>query len=244
MSVRSTSQTLTSSTEPAAIRILWSDEFVVAALKPSGLPVQPDPTGDPDLLSLLRDQLREPALQLVHRLDRPVSGVVLFGRTPQATEGLNHQFRQRSVRKVYRAIVEGRVDEPGELHGVLRHDPRRRRSNVSTDPDRGTAGMLRVRPLHLGERYTLLEVEPDGGAFHQIRAQLSAAGWPIKGDVKYGARRGEKDRSIHLHACAITFVHPVTGVSMTVDAPLPVSGSWQVLARTGGSGQNDRGLAM
>jgi len=202
---------------------------VVAALKPAGIPVQPDPTGDPDLLSLLRRQLNEPELHLVHRLDRPVSGVVLFGRTRQATEGLNSQFRHRSVHKVYWAIVEGRVEGPRELYGVLRRDPRRRKATVLTDVEQGAGGVLRVRPLNLGERYTLLEVEPEGGAFHQIRAQLSAAGWPIKGDVKYGARRGERDRSIHLHAFAITFGHPATGVPMVVEAPVPMSGLWTTL---------------
>ena len=229
MSARSTSPTPKSSTEPAAIKVLWSDEAVVAALKPAGIPVQHDPTGDPDLLTILREQLQDPDMHLVHRLDRPVSGVVLFARTRHAAEGLNRQFRERSVRKVYRAIVEGRVEEPGELHAVLRHDPHSHRARVSADPGTGTPGTLRIRPLRVGERYTLLEVEPDGGAFHQIRAQLGAAGWPIKGDVKYGARRGEKDRSIHLHACTITFSHPTIGVPMVVEAPVPMSGLWTKL---------------
>lgn len=211
------------------LRILWSDASVVAVWKPAGMPVQPDPSGDPDLLSLLRAQLAQPHLQLTHRLDRPVSGVVLFAASAEATAALNAQFRDRKVQKVYWAIVEGQVSKATELVGVVRRDPRVRKAHVAQAQGEEALAKLKVRPLAQGDRYALLEVLPTGGAFHQIRAQLSAAGWPIKGDVKYGARRGEKDRSILLHARAITFDHPAKGVPVHVVAPVPESALWLAL---------------
>ncbi|MBX2972350.1 MAG: RluA family pseudouridine synthase [Flavobacteriales bacterium] len=214
------------------MNILWSDDELLAAYKPGGVPVQPDPTGDADLLSLLRAQRNEPGLQLTHRLDRPVSGVVLFGRTPAATASLNEQFRQREVHKVYWAIVEGRVADPVVLEGVVERDGRHRKSRVKQGGDAEATARLLVTPLRQGDRYTLLEVVPEGGAFHQIRAQLSAAGYPIKGDVKYGARRGEKDRSILLHARSITFAQPSTGTRITVVVPVPEGSLWRALAGT------------
>lgn len=217
-----------STTSP--LRIIWADDALLAVWKPPGMPVQPDPTGDRDLLAGLRDQLREPGLQLTHRLDRPVSGVVLFGRTPPATAALNEQFRERTVRKVYWAVVEGRMVGVRVLEGVVERNARTKKARVHRGGGEEATARLHVSVLALGDRYTLLEVVPDGGAFHQIRAQLAAAGWPIKGDVKYGARRGEKDRSILLHARSITFAHPTTSEFITLVAPVPEGALWQALA--------------
>lgn len=210
------------------IRVLWSDESVLAVLKPAGMPVQTDPTGDPDLLSITRIQQKEPTLQITHRLDRPVSGVVLFARSPQATAHLNEQFRLRQVHKVYWAIVEGHVPRVKEVEGVVEHDPRARKARVSQVHEHAVVARLKITPITQGDRYTLVEVQPSGGAFHQIRAQLSRAGWPIKGDVKYGARRGEKDRSIALHARSIAFKN-VDGQEVSVVAPAPGTAIWNAL---------------
>jgi len=223
------------------IPVIWNDAQVVAVCKPAGMPVQPDPTGDPDLLSLLCAQIGAKALWLIHRIDRPVSGVVLFGRSAQAAEALSEQFRERTVQKQYWAIVEGRVDEAAELRTVLRHDPRRRKAMAAEVEGGGVPSRIKVVPLRAGERYTLLEVVPDGGAFHQIRAQLSAAGWPVKGDVKYGARRGEKDRSIHLHARSIKFTHPVTKMELHCEAAVPVSGLWPLFTTDADPAAHGRG---
>ncbi len=212
------------------VRILWSDDEVLAVLKPGAVPVQSDQTRDPDLHSLVREQQREAGLQLTHRLDRPVSGVVLFARTAGATAALNEQFRERTVHKVYWAIVEGLVGEAMVLHGSLQHDVPLRKARVVQAGVGEATGRLQVTPLKQGDRYTLVEVVPEGGAFHQIRAQLSTAGHPIKGDVKYGARRGEKDRSIFLHARSITFRRPLGGTSVTVVAPVPEGPLWHALA--------------
>lgn len=207
------------------LRIIWSDAHVVCALKPSGLPVQADQTGDADMLSLLREQLAEPDLLLVHRLDRPVSGVVLFAKTPASAANLSEQFSGRLVQKIYWAIVTGVVDAEAVLEANIVHDGRAHKARASTDVEASKA-RLRIKPLARGERYTLLEVEPDGGAFHQIRVQLSTAGHAIKGDVKYGARRGEKDRSIALHARSIAFVHPQSSERITVEAEVPPTATW------------------
>lgn len=214
------------------LEVLWMDDQVVAVWKPGAVPSQLDQTGDPDLLSLLRDQLKDDSVQLTHRLDRPVSGVMLFGRTPEATRALNDQFQERGVSKTYWAIVEGRYQGMPLLQHSIEHDARRHKARAGSESaDRAVS--LTVKVLGLGDRYSLLEVVPDGGAFHQIRVQLSLAGHPIKGDVKYGARRGEKDRTIALHARSITFDHPVSGVATTVSAAPPAGGIWSVLQQAG-----------
>lgn len=199
---------------------------MVAAWKPATMPVQPDRTGDADMLSLLRAGLHEPGLHLVHRLDRPVSGVVLFARTAAAAAFLARQFQERRVRKRYWAVVQGHPEAPFGLAAELAHDPHARKARVlhaSTGPG---AAQLLVQPLVRGDRYTLVQVDPQGGAFHQIRALLSAAGFPIKGDVKYGARRGEKDRSILLHARSIDFALPDADARKCVEAPAPDQPVW------------------
>lgn len=211
------------------VRILWSHDDLLAVWKPSGIPVQPDPTGDVDLISLLQAQFNGQRFFVTHRLDRPVSGVVLVARSSQAAEHINEQFRQRSVRKVYWAIVEGEVAAPITLEGSIQRDGRARKARVVLTDGAMVKSRLRVLPIAKGDRYTLVDVVPDGGAFHQIRAQLGAAGWPIKGDVKYGARRGEKDRSIALHARSIAFRTPSTGEDVVVDAPAPEASLWNAL---------------
>ncbi len=203
--------------------VLWRDAHLVAVNKPPGVPVQPDTTGDADLLAALRAVHPGEAIGLPHRLDRPVSGVVLLARTAAALEGLGGLFRARSVRKTYLAVVHGAWEREMVLEHALVHDARSRKARVDAA---GAPARLAVRPLQVGDRYTLVEVRPEGGAFHQIRAQLAAAGHPIKGDVKYGARRGERDRSIALHALRLELPHPVGGAPLRVEAPLPGTRTW------------------
>jgi 23S rRNA pseudouridine1911/1915/1917 synthase len=226
----------TNSTEATPpVPVLWQDEHLLVIDKPAGVPAQPDTTGDPDVLTLLAGQLGVPPLSPVHRLDRPVSGAMVVALRPEAKRALDAAFRERRVEKWYWAIVEDKagreLGERLELHHLLQHDTRRKRAVVvpaaATD-DR--AAVLRIVVLARGEHYTLLEVRPLGGAFHQIRAQLAAAGMPIKGDVKYGARRGEPDRSIALHARGLRFTHPVLGGEFAVEAPAPEKPLWRALA--------------
>ncbi len=203
--------------------MLWGDAHLLAMHKPAGMPVQADPTGAPDLLSAVRMLHPGEAIGLPHRLDRPVSGVVLFSRTTEALQALNRLFRERAVQKTYLAVVAGAVNSDRTLEHTLLHDAKAHRARVS---DHGVPVSLMLRPVLRGDRYTLVEVRPQRGAFHQIRAQLAAAGHPIKGDVKYGARRGERDRSIALHAWSIAMQHPFTGEALRVEAPLPDTPTW------------------
>lgn len=211
------------------LRLLHSDAALCAVWKPAGMPVLPDTTGDPDLRATLQHQFGVDYLEPPHRLDRPVSGVTLFALDPATLARLNDAFRSGEVRKVYWAIVQGRMELHGELVHRLLHDARSKRARQAPE-GQGREVRSAVRPLAYGDRYTLVEVRPDGGAFHQIRAQLSLAGFPIKGDVKYGARRGEPDRSIALHARSIAFRHPATGSEIRVEAPPPEGALWHMLA--------------
>ncbi|MBL7950438.1 MAG: RluA family pseudouridine synthase [Flavobacteriales bacterium] len=214
------------------LEVLWIDEQVVAVRKPGGVPSQGDQTGDPDVLSLLRSQLNDGGLQLVHRLDRPVSGVMLFARTLEAARTLNDGFQKRTISKTYWAIVQGSYKAGVLLRHTITHDPQRHKARAGGDTDDRDVS-LAVNLLGRGDRYSLLEVVPHGGAFHQIRVQLSLSGHPIKGDVKYGARRGEKDRTIALHARSITFLHPVSGAATSVIAEPPSGGIWAALQQAG-----------
>ncbi len=212
-----------------ALRVLHQDASLCAVWKPAGLPVLPDATGDPDLRTMLQRQLGVTYLESPHRLDRPVSGVTLFALDPEALARLNEAFRWGAVKKVYWAIVTGRMEQHGDLVHRLVHDARNKRARQAPE-GQGREVRSAVRPLGFGERYTLVEVLPEGGAFHQIRVQLSLAGFPIKGDVKYGARRGEPDRSIALHARFIGFAHPISGEGLCLEAPVPEGALWAALA--------------
>lgn len=218
------------STEQVQPLILFRDRHLVALDKPCGIPVQPDLTGDPCLLNQVQAMFPSCAVGSPHRLDRPVSGVTLFTLGDEALKAMNALFRERRVAKTYLAIVEGRIEAQGELHHHIGHRGGSRKADITEvkEPAQANAS-LRFSVRATGNRFTLLEVVPSGGAFHQIRAQLAASGHPIKGDVKYGARRGEPDRSIALHAWRMEFEHPFTGVKTAVEAPLPARSIWPAL---------------
>lgn len=226
MYAHGTSPTRMSNTEAAPLRLLYQDTGLVAVWKPAGVPVLADRTGDMDLRMLLQQQLGAAFVEPPHRIDRPVSGVVLFALDKLTLTGLNEAFRDGRIHKVYWAIVEGRLESKAELVHRLIHDPRGHKAREAAN---GREVRLAARPLSAGERYTLVEVVPQGGAFHQIRVQLALAGHAIKGDVKYGARRGEADRSIALHARSVQFVHPADGSTVRVEAPPPAARLWDVL---------------
>jgi 23S rRNA pseudouridine1911/1915/1917 synthase len=212
--------------------ILHSDAWLVVVVKPPGVPVQVDLSGDPALPELVARSIGGPAPLVVHRLDRPVGGVVVLARDGRTAAGLSEQFSQRTVEKVYWAVVEGQVRSTRTLQHHHLHEGGSRRAKVQEHLGNGPGTVVRLQivPLVHGDRYTLLEVRPEGGAFHQIRAQLGEAGHPIKGDVKYGARRGERDRSIALYAVQLAFTHPATGRRMTFAAPRPTQGIWDRLS--------------
>lgn len=225
-----------SNTEQPPVEVLYQDEFLVLVDKPTGIPVQPDRTGDRSLLQGMQALFPQASVGSPHRLDRPVSGLTLFTLNAPALRAMDKLFREKRVAKTYLAIVEGRTEPEGELVHQLSHAGGTRRSRVVEADGDGNA-RLRFTTQALGDRFSLLEVVPQGGAFHQIRAQLAAAGHPIKGDVKYGARRGEPDRSIALHAWRMQFIHPITGREMTIEAPFPVRSIWPQLQALAGEGR-------
>lgn len=220
--------------------ILFQDDHLLAVDKPAGLPVQPDRSGDPSLLDAV--QALSPGAHLVHRIDRPVSGVVVFALTREVAAILGELFRDQRLEKVYWAIVHGKVEGEKEWRHWLMGDQRVRKSRRVAEGSEGAQeARVKVRPLAIGDRYTLIELRPDQGRFHQLRAQCAAAGHAIKGDVKYGARRGEKDRSIALHARSIAFAHPATRQPLTIMAPAPSSPLWNGLLNIAGAAAFEAG---
>lgn len=212
------------------LNILLHNDLFIALNKPSGIASQPDKTGDESLLDQAEKRCHR-SLHPVNRLDRPVSGIALFAKTKAVMTMLTEQFRDRSVEKVYLAVVQS---EPPQESGTLVHFLQKNQvKNITTahteeQPDSERAE-LAYKLIGKSDRYFLLEINPITGKHHQIRAQLSAIGCPIKGDVKYGARRGNQDRSIHLHSWKLTFEHPLSGERLSLEAPVPEDVVWKAL---------------
>ena len=180
--------------------------------KPAGVPVQGDRSGSESMLDLVREHLKAECdkpgdvfLGLVHRLDRPVSGVVVFARTPKAAARLSDQFRQRSVEKKYWAIVEGQVPANGTLEDYI---VRSGTSSLINTSGAGKNALLRYRTLHVTEKLSFVEIELQTGRHHQIRVQFASRGHPVLGDVRYGAKIEFEGKALALHARSIVLRHP------------------------------------
>jgi 23S rRNA pseudouridine1911/1915/1917 synthase len=211
------------------LEVLFEDNHCLAVLKPARVLTAGDRTGDTSLLemarSYLKDKYRKPGnvfVGLVHRLDRPVSGVVLFARTSKAAARLSEQFRGGTVCKVYRAIVEGHIaEQAGEFVDWLLKD---HKANVIRSASPHSTGArqcrLRFRRVNSKNSLTLVEITPETGRSHQIRVQLSLRGHPIYGDRKYGSPHALHG-AIALHAAELTFEHPTRREPVTVSAPVP-----------------------
>ena len=210
--------------------ILYEDNHLLIVNKHCGDLVQPDPSGE----SALEDQIKafvkrrdakpgDVFLGVVHRIDRPVSGAVLFAKTSKALTRLNEMIREGRIRKVYWALTERTPDpESGELRHYILRDARTNRSRACDGPKPGAKeARLRYETLGAGTNYTLVEVELLTGRHHQIRAQLSKIGCPIRGDLKYGARRSLPGGGISLHSRRVEFEHPVRREPVSVTAPAP-----------------------
>lgn len=202
--------------------ILYKDNQLIVLNKPPGIAVQDDKTGDTPFLAMAEAYCKHP-LHPVHRLDRPASGIVLFAKSESAMTNLTAQFRNRTVEKTYLAVVQ---NLPPETEALLVHFLRKNEAKNLTvafsDPRPGAErAEMHYRVAGSSERYHLLEIQLITGRHHQIRAQLATIGCPIKGDVKYGFRRGNRDRSIHLHAWKLAFDHPVSGERISLEAPPP-----------------------
>ncbi len=211
--------------------ILFQDSQLLAINKPPAMPAQADKTGDPSLLEWAEKQCRQ-SLHPVHRLDRPASGVLLLAKTKAAMTHLQRQFQQQTVEKTYLAVVAALPPEQEAtlVHYLQKNSGKNRAIAQPGEHPGADRAELHYRVLGSSERYHLLLIRLITGRHHQIRAQLSAIGSPIKGDVKYGARRGNPDRSIHLHAWRLSFEHPGSGERMQLEAPLPEGDSvWQAM---------------
>lgn len=218
------------SMQPAELEVLYEDNHCLAINKPAGWLTMGDETGDETLVDVVKEYLRikyqkpgDVFLGVVHRIDRPVSGVVLFGRTSKGAARLSEQFRTHAIQKTYWAIVEGTVHPAqGQLESWLRKDTSR---NFVEVVEPGTPGAQHaqlewkiMRSLKRG--LTLLEVQPQTGRSHQIRVQLANSGWPILGDRKYGATQ-ELKNGIGLHARSLKFDHPTRHEAIQVTAEPP-----------------------
>ncbi len=209
--------------------LIYKNSQLIAFNKPPMIPVQPDKTTKKSLLTLAEIYTKS-TIYLIHRIDRPASGVVLFAKTKKAIVKLNKQFQNRDIKKTYLAIVKNAPKEKeGELIHYLRKNSKINKSYTSDEPIKGyKKAILQYKTIGKSKNYHLLKIELETGRHHQIRAQLAAIGSPIKGDVKYGARRGNKDRSIHLHAWKLFFLHPITSKKVELLAELPNDVIWNV----------------
>ena len=217
--------------------ILYEDNHLLVVNKRCGDLVQPDPNGSSALENEIKEFLKvrdskpgDVFLGVVHRIDRPVSGGVLFAKTSKALSRLNEQLRKGEIHKVYWAVVESRPEqEQATLKHYILRDGRSNRSFCYASP-KPEAKEARLQYVTLGcsDRYTLVEVNLLTGRHHQIRAQLSKIGCPIKGDLKYGAKRSNAGGGISLHSRTIEFVHPVRKETIKIVAPVPKDDNlWQ-----------------
>lgn len=215
--------------EDIAARILYEDNHILIMNKKVGEIVQGDKTGDEPLSETLKAFVaRRDAkpghvfMGVPHRLDRPVSGIALFAKTSKSLERLNEMFRSGDVHKTYWALTVGRPEpSEGELtHFLLRNEKQNKSYVCNGSQKDAKEARLKYRVLEDTERYHLVEVELLTGRHHQIRCQLSAIGCPIRGDLKYGAPRSNRDGGINLHARSIEFIHPVRKEALKVEAPV------------------------
>ena len=220
--------------------ILFEDNHIIIINKLPSQIVQGDKTGDRPLSELVKDYIKvkykkqgEVFLGVVHRLDRPVSGAVIFARTSKSLTRLNALIKNREITKTYWAVVKNRPPKESDtLVNYLRRDEAKNKSFV-TAKNTGNAQLasLSYSLLASSDNYFLMEINLQTGRHHQIRAQLAAMGCPIKGDLKYGYSRSNPDASIHLHARKISFIHPVSLKLLSITAPVPQDPIWDFFNR-------------
>lgn len=221
------------------MQIVYEDNHIIIVNKAPGEIVQGDKTGDEPLVETLKKWLKEKYNKpgnvfcgVVHRLDRPVGGLVVFAKTSKALIRLNEMFRKGEVEKTYWALTRNLPEVPeAPLEHYITTTERNNKSYASlTEKKNSKKAVLSYRLLGSSDRYHLIEVKLETGRKHQIRVQLSAIGCPIKGDLKYGDKRSNPDGSISLMARRVRFVHPVSGETIDVSAPLPSDPLWQAFA--------------
>ncbi len=220
--------------------VLYEDNHIIAVNKTCNEIVQGDKTGDTPLSETVKVYIKEKYhkpgevfLGVTHRLDRPTSGVVLFARTSKALSRLNEMFKSHEqIRKTYWAIVQGapKQAEARLENWLVRNEAQNKSYIAKPGAKEAKLAVLSYKTLVKGDHYTLLEVNLETGRHHQIRCQLAAIGCPIKGDLKYGAKRSNPDGGICLHARKIEFIHPVSKQDICITAPVPDDSLWQQFA--------------
>lgn len=218
------------------LQVLYEDNHIIAVNKRVGDIVQGDKTGDIPLSEVVKQYIakkhNKPGavyLGVVHRLDRPTSGIVVFARTSKALSRLNKLFSERKTQKTYWAIVKNSPPKSSDtLVHYLKRNPKQNKSYAHKNeiPDSKKA-ILDYQVIKKLDRYSLLEIDLKTGRHHQIRSQLTAIGCPIKGDLKYGFDRSNKDGGIHLHSRKLSFIHPVKKEDITLVAPTPSDPVWE-----------------
>ena len=220
--------------------ILFEDNHIIAVNKKPSEIVQGDKTGDAPLSDSVKQYIKEKYqkpgdvyLGVVHRIDRPVSGIVLFARTSKAAARLSEMFRDKEIQKTYWAIVRNKPEKENAtlIHYLIKNEKKNMSRAFDKEQDGASKSELEYKLLKSSDNYHLLEVKPITGRHHQIRVQLSSMGCAIKGDVKYGDRRTNKDASIHLHAQKINFIHPVKKEPVEIIANPPSEVLWNAFIK-------------
>ena len=219
------------------VKVLYEDNHLIVAIKPAGVLSQSDGSNAPDMLTILKayikDKYQKPGevyLGLVHRLDRPVSGVMVFARTSKAASRLSEQIRTRRVEKIYRCVVNGVLEGEGRLENFISKDEASNSVTVSdVEKPEFKASYLDYRALASKDGMTLVEVKLGTGRSHQIRAQMAHAGHPLIGDQKYG-KKDNRTKDIALEAYKLSFEHPVKREFITFEAPVPDTFPWSLFA--------------
>jgi len=218
------------------LQVIYQDNHIIVVNKRVGDIVQGDKTGDKPLSDIVKEYIKdkyekpgEVFLGVVHRLDRPTTGIVVFARTSKALTRLNDLFKNRETKKTYWAVVKKRPEqETATLVHYLKRDEKRNTSKAhSKEVPESKQASLDYTIIKQLDNYTVLEVDLHTGRHHQIRAQLAAIGSPIKGDLKYGADRSNPDGGINLHARKLVFIHPVTKIPLSLTAPVPDESVWK-----------------
>ena len=220
------------------MNVIYEDNHIIIVNKSSGEIVQGDKTGDTPLVETLRAYIKEKYNKpgnvfcgLTHRLDRPVSGVVIFAKTSKALERINNMLKNHEIKKTYWAIVKNppKNNEGTLVNYLVRNEKQNKSYAYNTEKTNSKRAELNYKVIGKSDNYTLLEVNLITGRHHQIRCQLAAMGCPIKGDLKYGFDRSNRDGSISLHARSVEFTHPVSKELIHVEAPTPEDTLWKAL---------------
>lgn len=220
------------------LQVLYEDNHIVVVNKRVGDIVQGDKTGDKPLSEVVKEYLKEKYnkpgevfLGVVHRLDRPTTGIVMFARTSKALARLNELFKNRETEKTYWAVVKQKPqpEEATLLHYLVRNEKSNTSRAHAKEVPNSKKASLKYKVIKTLNSYTALKILLHTGRHHQIRAQLAAIGSPIKGDLKYGADRSNADGGIHLHARSLKFTHPVSKETISIVAPVPNDPVWNAV---------------